>query len=114
MKKYIFLIYLFDMNVVALRTLRTFWEREPESEQPLRVWYTRLCKSNASNWAELKQAFPAIDYTSPHTVFDVAGNKYRVIVIIDYQYQFAKIRQVLNHAEYDRWTQLKRQGLIED
>ena len=94
------------MNVVALRTLRAFWEHHSEAEGPLRAWHRRLEQSRAGNFAELKQAFPSADVVQPDfTVFDVAGNRYRVVTTIDYSSQFVKIRLVMTHKDYDQWNQ---------
>jgi mRNA interferase HigB len=94
------------VNVVALRTLRAFWEQHSEAEQPLRAWHKRLEQSQANNFSELKQDFPSADVVQPDfTVFDVAGNRYRVVTTIDYSSQFVKIRLVMNHRDYDQWNQ---------
>jgi mRNA interferase HigB len=94
------------MNVVALRTLRAFWEHHAEAEQPLRAWRRRLEQSQAANFAALKQEFPSADAVPPDfTVFDVAGNHYRVVTTIDYRSQFVKIRLVMTHQDYDQWNQ---------
>lgn len=93
------------MNVVALRTLRIFWETHPESEPVLRAWYKRLQHSRANHFEALKADFPSVDAVQPHfTVFDVAGNTYRVVTRVDYQSQFIKIRFVFTHKEYDQWN----------
>jgi mRNA interferase HigB len=55
--------------------------------------------------ADLRQTFASADFVTPQTIFNVGGNKYRVIAIIDYEYQFAKIKNVFTHEEYDLWNQ---------
>jgi mRNA interferase HigB len=95
------------VTVVALRTLRNFWQRYPQAEAPLRQWYKAMNVRNYANFAELRAAFPAVDYAPPFTIFDVGGNKYRLVTIIDYPWRFVKIRHVFTHSEYDRWN---RQG----
>jgi mRNA interferase HigB len=93
------------VNVVALRTLRIFWETHPESETVLRAWYKRLQHSRANHFEDLKADFPSIDVVQPFfTVFDIAGNAYRVVTRVDYKSQFIKIRFVFTHKEYDQWN----------
>jgi mRNA interferase HigB len=92
------------MVVAALRTLRAFWESHAEAEEPLRDWYKRIGKNQYKSLNDLKLAFPSVDYVSPYTIFDIAGNKYRLIAIVDYDGQFVKVRHVFTHSEYDQWN----------
>ena len=57
------------------------------------------------HFVELKKAFGSADQVKPHTVFDISGNKYRLIAVVDYAFQSASIECVLTHAEYGkgRW-----------
>ena len=54
---------------------------------------------------ELKKTFGSADQVKPHTVFDISGNKYRLIAVVDYAFQSVSIEYVLTHAEYgkERW-----------
>jgi mRNA interferase HigB len=99
------------MNVIALRRLRAFWKEYPEAQEPLRVWYRRLCKSEPQNFAELKDQFNGVDLDAPFTIFDISGNNYRVIVVIVYISQVAFIKHVFTHNEYDQWNRSKAKKL---
>ncbi|WP_439566455.1 type II toxin-antitoxin system HigB family toxin [Gloeocapsopsis crepidinum] len=59
---------------------------------------------NASwqNFVELREVFPSADQVGKLIVFNIGGNKYRLIAFIDYTYQKVFIRYVLNHSEYDK------------
>jgi mRNA interferase HigB len=92
------------MIVAALRTLRAFWENHAEAEEALRDWYKRVNKSTYTSFVDLKKAFPSADYVAPYTVFDIAGNHYRIIALVDYEGAFVKIRHVFTHSEYDLWN----------
>jgi mRNA interferase HigB len=92
------------MIVAALRTLRAFWENHAEAEEALRDWYKRVNKSTYTSFIDLKKAFPSADYLAPYTVFDIAGNHYRLIALVDYKGKFVKVRHVFTHAEYDLWN----------
>ncbi|MBI4677052.1 MAG: type II toxin-antitoxin system HigB family toxin [Elusimicrobia bacterium] len=54
------------------------------------------------NFVELRRAFGSVDYVSPHAVFNISGNKYRLIGVVNYGLQTVAIKHVLTHAEYDR------------
>ena len=54
------------------------------------------------NWAALKRIFNSVDKVGSHTVFNIGGNKYRVIAIVRFEAQVLYVRGVLTHAEYDK------------
>lgn len=90
------------MRVLALAALREFWEIEPKAEESLRDFYRKLSKLEAANLAELKSTFPSVNLVGKCFVFNVGGNKYRVIARIHFNRQMLFIRFVLTHREYDR------------
>jgi mRNA interferase HigB len=82
--------------------LRTFWQRHPESEEPLRRRYKIISTSAFENFAELRRTFRSADMVGNLTVFNIGGNKYRLIASIHFNRQKAYIRRVLTHQDYDR------------
>lgn len=99
------------MNVISLKSLRTFWESHDQAERPLRQWFRDIQKANYPSLAELRAAHPYADYFEERgyelTIFNVAGNKYRVVTFVRYTAQTVFVKRVMTHAEYDRWN---RQG----
>lgn len=100
------------VNVVSRKRLREFWEQHPEAGAPLGAWYKTLCKNDFTDLNDLHKTYPSADYAAPFTIFDVGGNKYRLITLIDYAGRFVKIRHVFTHREYDRWTIQYRKGRV--
>ena len=90
------------MHVISRKALLLFWERHPGSEQPLRRWYTIFESTDFGSFAELRQAFPSADMVNDLTVFNIGGNKYRLIASIHYNRRKVYVRHVLTHLEYDR------------
>lgn len=91
------------MRIFALKTLREFWEKHPDAEEPLRTWYRITEKATWQNLAETRRDFPHADPVGTCTVFNIGGNKYWLITGIRYhQKQRVYILHVLTHAEYDR------------
>lgn len=84
-------------------TQKRIWEakaRWPRAAPALDVWY-RLAKAMApSDFSSLKATFPATDKVGPFHVFDIGGNKLRLIAIVDYRYGKIFIRHILDHSEY--------------
>lgn len=90
------------MRIISKRTLREYWEDDPISEKPLDEWYRRVKKLRARNLVELREIFPHADIVGECIVFNVGGNKYRLITRIDFFRQTLYLRSVLTHREYDK------------
>jgi mRNA interferase HigB len=90
------------MHVISLKALRRFWESHDDSEQPLRRWHTIMNATDFGSFAELRETFPSADLANDRTVFNIGGNKYRLIASIHYNRRKVYIRHVLTHADYDR------------
>lgn len=93
------------MRIIAKKSLVLFWGKHPESQGCMEIWYrtARHCKAKTFN--ELKQTYNTADYVpSKFTVFDIGGNKYRIVAIILFDKQIIYIRGVFTHVEYDKWT----------
>ena len=97
------------MNVIRRKTLKAFWEVHPQAETPLKVWFKTCRKARWNSFAELKMTRGDADQarikvgsvTKTVTIFDVGGNKFRVISLIDYRRQTMLVTHVLTHNEYD-------------
>jgi mRNA interferase HigB len=90
------------MRVVAKRTLRQFWKAYPDAEQALKSWYA---EAEAANWqdpAEIKAQYRSASILKDsRAVFNICGNKYRLVVKVSYQSGVVLIRFVGTHREYD-------------
>jgi mRNA interferase HigB len=90
------------MHVITRKRLLDFAEEYQDARVPLDVWF-RIIKSKAyQSIADIKQDFSSADYVKGKTVFDIGGNKYRLITVIHYNTQRIYIRNVLTHKEYDK------------
>ena len=93
------------MRVISLKLLREFWERYPDAERPLRQWYKTATQARWNSLAEARQDYPHADGVRTEsdeilTVFNIGGNKYRLIARIRYDYQLINVRAVLTHRAY--------------
>ena len=95
------------MNVISFRRIREFILVHRDAASSLRAWYTTLKKSRWQNLAELKQVYPTADVVARYTIFNIKGNKYRLISRIVYRSQTVFIVAILTHEEYDlgKWKQ---------
>lgn len=90
------------MHVITRRALVDFWIRHPDSREALARWHKIVEKSVYQSFAELRLTFPAADQVGQYTVFNIGGNKYRLIASIHYDRGRVYIRHVLTHEEYNR------------
>lgn len=90
------------MKIISNSALRAFAEAHPQAEAPLQGWRRVIEKNRFANWAELKAAFNAVDKVGELVVFDIGGNKYRLIAFIRFQKQIVYIKAVLTHRDYDK------------
>ena len=92
------------MQVLSLGRLRDFWTQYPDAEKPLRAWYKIVRAATWSNFAEARATFGSADAVGDNRViFNVGGNKYRLVARIAYgPYYRVMIKFVGTHEAYDR------------
>jgi len=82
--------------------LNEFADKHPEAESALSRWYDHVKKTDFKSFAELRQAFPSADQVGKLTVFNIGGNKVRLISAIHYNRKRLYIRAVLTHEQYNQ------------
>ncbi len=90
------------MHVISRKALRLFWEEHPESSPALVRWFKIMQRTDYANFAELRATFPTADKVNDWIVFNIGGNKYRLITSIHFNRSKVYIRHVLTHQEYAR------------
>lgn len=91
------------MRLISNSRLRAFAAIHPQAGAPLQGWRRVVEKGKFGNFAELKQAFHAVDKVGDLFVFNIGGNNYRLVASIHFNTQILFVRAVLTHAEYDDW-----------
>jgi mRNA interferase HigB len=89
------------MKLISNRALRAFSAIHPQAHGPLQAWRHVIEHNTFSNFAALKQTFRSMDKVGDRYVFNIGGNKYRLIATVAYSIQTVWIKHVLTHAEYD-------------
>ena len=97
------------MRVISLKPLREFWQRQADAEKSLRLWYKTASGAQWSSLGDVRQTYAHADGVRTAggdtlTVFNIGGNKYRLIARIRYDYRLINVRAVLTHEEYDEGT----------
>lgn len=92
------------MRIIAKATLRAFWERHPPAAGPLKAWFALVGSASWKKPSDVKRMFgTTVDFVADNRlIFDIGGNKYRLIVRVSYEYGLVLIKFVGTHSEYDR------------
>ncbi len=91
------------MRVISNRALTAFAEDHPPADLQLQTWRRIVESSEFLHFADLKTAFNTVDRVGDFHVFDIGGNKYRIVAAIHFNRQLLFVRHVFTHREYDAW-----------
>lgn len=90
------------MWVVSQARLRKFWTLHPRAEEPLRMWYGLVSAAEWATFADVRAMFPSADSVGNCTVFNISGNRFRLIARIFSGNHKVYVLRVMTHPEYDR------------
>jgi mRNA interferase HigB len=93
--------------VISFKRIRDFTAIHQDAATSLKAWYTVVKKANWQNLADVKRVYRSADLVERYTVFNIGGNKYRLVARIVYRSQTIFIVAIMNHREYDlsRWKE---------
>lgn len=93
------------MRIISKAKLKEFWQRHPSAAEPLKYWYKVTQNAKWQNFADVRETFSSADSYKTLVIFNIAGNKYRLIAKIEYKLGIIYIGKVMSHSEYskDRW-----------
>jgi mRNA interferase HigB len=91
-----------NMRIISRKRLREFWQKFPDAEQPLQAWFREASKADWKNPSAIKVMYGSASFVADNrVVFNIAGNKYRLVVKVNYPYRIMYIRFVGTHRQYD-------------
>ena len=95
------------MQLVGIEKLTQFGKKHATAKSPLGNWRQVVEAVEWRNPADMRLTFRTADFVGPQTVFNIGGNKYRLIALVNYSLQTVLVQHVLTHAEYDKedWKQ---------
>ena len=98
------------MHVITRQRLQAFWRRYPDAEDPLRIWLAMMRRKHYVGPHEVRQDFVSASFLGRwRTIFNIGGNKYRLVVDMRYDLGRVYVRDVLTHRDYTRRT---REGTL--
>jgi mRNA interferase HigB len=90
------------MHIISGSRLKKYCATYPNAKPALQKWLKATEKTTWNNFVETRQTFPSADLVGNLTVFNIAGNNFRLITYIDYERKKVFIREFLTHADYDK------------
>jgi mRNA interferase HigB len=91
------------MRILALKTLRRFWERHPNVRQALQAWYRDVKHASWTTPADIRTVYRNASFVGNNrVVFNIRGNQYRLVVAINYAHGIVYIRFIGSHQDYDK------------
>jgi len=91
------------MRIISIKRMREFWEKHRDAEQPIKAWYEEAKKASWKTPAEIKLQYRSASFLANNrVVFNIRGNKYRLVIALKYDFQICYIRFMGTHSEYDK------------
>ena len=91
------------MRVIAISTLKEFWEKHPDSEQALKEWYIKTEGAQWESFNDMRKDSNSVDYVkNQRYVFNIKGNNYRLVAAVKFTPKLVYIRFIGTHQEYER------------
>jgi mRNA interferase HigB len=96
-------LYNVPMRIIALKTLRLFWEQHPDAQQALQAWYRDAKRATWHTPADIKNVYRNASIVGNNrVVFNIRGNQYRLVVAVNYMSGIIYIRFIGTHQDYDK------------
>ncbi len=89
------------MVVIAISRLRDYWLTYPDAETPLRAWYKVVQAADWAKFADMRKTLGNASLVGYCTVFNIAGNKYRLAARVHYKTRTVYVLRTMTHDEYD-------------
>jgi mRNA interferase HigB len=90
------------VRIISKAAITEFSKTHKDALEPLLYWHSITKRAAWRHLADVRADFPHADAVGVFTVFNISGNKYRLVSVIKYRWQIVYIRHILTHAEYDK------------
>lgn len=96
------------MTLIGLPHLTEFASAHAQARKPIESWQALIKKNAFKHLAHLKQTFGSADYVPPDTIFDIGGNKYRIVALVNYEAQVVMVKAAMTHEQYAAWSKRRK------
>lgn len=90
------------MWIISQKRLKEFWRVEPRAQRPLREWYDVVSAAEWANFADVRSTYSSADLVGHCLVFNVSGNRYRLIARVFYRSHKVYVLKIMTHKDYDQ------------
>lgn len=91
------------MRIISLKALKEFWLKHNDAKEPLKTWYDFAKNAEWEKPQDIKKVFKNVSFVSNNrAIFNIKGNKYRLVVAINYTYKVIYIRFIDTHKQYEK------------
>lgn len=91
------------MELIGINDLRKDAAKHGDTKRVIESWIRTVQEADWNHLEQIKKIYPAVDYVNGKTIFNIKGNSYRLITIIDYSLKYIDYEAFLTHAEYDKY-----------
>ncbi len=96
-------LYNLSMRIISRKALREFWETHTDAQKALEAWYLDTKKAKWKTPSDIKNVYRNVSFVADNRiVFNIKGNRYRLVVVVVYKKSIVYIRFVGTHSEYDK------------
>jgi mRNA interferase HigB len=92
------------MLVIGKQKIAGFIKKHARAKKPLTAWLQVIEGTPFMHVVNLREAFPSADFVTPYTIFNIAGNHFRLVAMVAYTAGVLTIEEIMTHEEYDRWN----------
>lgn len=90
------------MNIISKSALRKFWVIHPEAGRSLKDWFRVVRKANWEKFSDVRKTYNSGDVYEDCVIFNIGGNKYRLVAKVRYKIGRIYVRNIMTHSEYDK------------
>jgi len=90
------------VRLIGRELIDSFSREHPNAKSALKGWTQAIESNGFQHFVDLRRIFGTADHVKPHTVFNIAGNKYRLIALVHYSLQSVVVEEILTHRDYDK------------
>ncbi|MBF0197594.1 MAG: type II toxin-antitoxin system HigB family toxin [Planctomycetes bacterium] len=89
--------------MISKKKIVAYSKKNSSAKKPLEAWYKIMSISTFNSVMEVREVLNSVDPVGDYTVFNIGGNNYRLVAIVNYENQVCMIKKIMTHSEYDRW-----------
>jgi mRNA interferase HigB len=96
------------MKLIGKDRIQKFIQKHNQAKNPLKMWVAKTESAQWTNSADVKATFPTVDNPGDCAIFNIGGNRYRLMAMVMIVNETVIVKKIMTHAEYDKWNRTRR------